>query len=97
MQDELRIRAQGNDLILELDVYSEYEDVEVIAERLKRYFKASIIRKLDGPSNRVWFFTIGDSELQIHQVEGYGCFLKATAEDAKKLLREIRNQWFLYS
>src|SRR2546421_6874251 len=97
MKNETHLRIKDNDLILEINSYSDYEDVEIIAKILKQYFKAEVVKKLDGPSSRVWFIKIAQSELQLHQVEGYGCFLKAISEDAKELLREINDQWSLYS
>jgi hypothetical protein len=97
MKKETELRIKDDSLILELNAFGEYEDVEVIGEILVKYFHAKIIKKLDGPSNRVWFIEIRKSEFQLHQVEGYGCFLKADTEESKLVLREIDAHWSLYS
>lgn len=97
MENETRLWEKDNHLILDLNAYEGYDDIPVIAERLQKYFKAETIEKLDGPAERVWFLKINGSELALHQVEGYGCFLKATTEEAKIILKEIKDQWPLYS
>lgn len=97
MKDDTRLWSKDNHLILDLNAYTLYDDIPIIANVLQKYFRAEIIERLDGPAERVWYFKIDGSELVLQQIEGYGCFLKATTDHAKMILKEIKDHWYLYS
>jgi len=96
MKDETHLWEKDNHLVLDLNAYPLYEDVPIIAAKLQRFFKAKILERLDGPAERIWHLEIDGCQLALYQVEAYGCFLKATTRDAK-MLKEIKDQWALYS
>jgi hypothetical protein len=97
MNTDTRLWEKDSLLMLDFNQYLAYDDIPIIAEVLEKYFNAKFVNKLDGPAERVWFLEIDGAQLALQQIEGYGCFLKATEEDAKIILKEIKDQWHLYS
>lgn len=93
---ELSIREERNVMYIDFNLLEDWNSFDIIVQVLVNYFKAKVIKGVDGPESRVWTFTIDDSIISLHN-NPYGNSLKGKTYESHNILKFIFANWSIYS
>lgn len=87
------IKNSSDELKFSFSNLNDYDDFEIIFEKLQKKFKVEILKKLDGPDMRVWDINIEGKKFQLYN-DPYGNYLITAinnANDFENIKKKIIN------
>jgi hypothetical protein len=85
------VREIDDSFVIDFSDLEDYDDFDVLVEKLKEKFDVKIREKLDGPESRVWKLQMDGFILSLHN-NPYGNYLKASSPEAISFLKSTIEQ-----
>ena len=93
---EIGLIRERHALIMLFHMQEDWDSFEDILSTLMRFFKAHLIKRMDGAESKFVIIKINETELTLIN-NPYGNSLKAETDESQEILKRVYEDWNLFS